>query len=138
VQNGQIVELKGGCYVKVQIIMPIGSEIEVYNKGVLLTNRFIAMDNITFLEQLDDATWAVEKFVVIENFVTSYVGNKVPTLTCEELGKVIDEFTKGEDQLKALRRLHFYVSDRGNLWKMIDDEFGHFEKEEARKIVGLK
>jgi hypothetical protein len=137
VQNNQIVELEGGCYVKVQIMLPINSEIEVYNIGQLITRRFIPMDNETFFNQLNDATWADDKFTVIENYLASYVDSKKPSLTCNELGKIIHEFMYKEEKFKVLGRLHSIVSNRQNLSLMIESEFSYFDRGEARKIVGL-
>ncbi len=137
VQNGQIVALEGGCYVKLQIFLPVGAEIEVYNIGQLITKKYIPMKNETFLEAIHDATWADDKFVVIENYLASYTGSKKPSLTSYELGKVIHEFMKSEEKFKALRRLHAVVSDRQNLGTMIETEFNYFDREEARRIVGL-
>lgn len=138
VQNGQITQLEGGCYVRLQVFLPVGSEIEVYNVGKLITKRFIPINTEDFLEQIDRATWADDKFAVIENFLSSYSGtNKSPSLSSQQLGTVIGEFMRSEEKFKALRRLHSIVSDRENLGKMIEDKFGYFDREEARRIVGL-
>lgn len=138
VRNGQITQLEGGCYVRLQVLLPVGSEVEVYNVGQLITKRFIPINTEDFLEQLNDATWAAAKFVVIENFLASYSElNKRPSLTAQELGIVVDEFNWKEEKFKALGRLHSVVSDRENLGKMIEDKFSDFERDEARRIVGL-
>lgn len=138
ITNGQIVELKGGCYVRLQVFLPVSAEIEVYNVGKLITKRFFPMSNSDFLKQLDDATWASDKFAVIENYLWSYEGtNKKPSLTAYELGMVIGEFSWKKEKLKALSRLHSIVSDRENLENMIDENFSPFERGEARRIVGL-
>ncbi len=137
VTNGSIAALEGGCYVRLQIFLPVGTEIEIYNVGQLISRRFIPIDTKTFLDQIDDASFADDKFVVIENFLASYNGMvKKPALTSEQMGTVVDEFARGSDQLKALEKLHAFVTDRQNLYAMIESEFGHFDKEEARKIVG--
>lgn len=139
IKNGQIAALEGGCFVRLQIFLPVGSEIEVYNVGQLISRRFIPIDAKAFLDQIDDASFADDKFAVIENYITSYNGmTKRPALTSEQMGTVVDEFMRGDDQLKALGRLHTFVTDRQNLGAMIEKEFGHFDKEEARKIVGLR
>ncbi len=137
VQNGEITALEGGCYVRLQVVLPVGSEIEVYNLGHLMTQRFIPMDNQSFLEQLDRASWAKDKFAVIEDFLASYTGSRKPSVTSSELGKAIHEFSFTEEKFKALKRLHSIVSDRQNLGTMIENEFSFFDREEARKIVGL-
>ena len=138
VENGQITSLEGGCYVRIQIFLPIGAEIEVYNIGQLISKRFIPIDAATFLELVKSATWADEKFEVIDQYIASYQGtSKTPALTSSQLGKVIDGFMRGENKLKTLRVLHTFISDRENLGQMIEDEFSHFDQEKARKIVGL-
>ena len=114
ITNGKITALKGGCYVRLQIFLPIGSELEVYNVGQLISKRFVPMDTETFIDQIEDAIRSDDKFVV-----------------------VIDEFIRSEDRFRALRRLHPFVSDRENLNAMIESEFSFFEREEAKKIVGL-
>jgi hypothetical protein len=139
VTNGQIVALKGGCYVRLQVFLPQGAELEVYNVGQLISKRFIPMDTETFLKAIEDATWDEDKLPVIEEFLRSYKNTmKKPKLTSKQLGTVIDDFNRSEAQLTALRRLHLFVSDRENLASMIDDEFPfQDENKKARKIVGL-
>jgi len=139
VQNGQITQLEGGCYVRLQVFLPIGSQIEVYNVGKLITKRFIPITSEEFLKQIDNATRADDKFVVIENYLSSYSGtNKSPSLSAEQLGTVIGEFSWREEQFKALHKLHSLVRDRENLGKMIEDKFSYFDRQEARRIVGLE
>ncbi len=136
--NGQITELEGGCYIRLQVVLPLGSEIEVYNLDRLITKRFIPMDTETFLQEIDRATWSKDKFAAIDTFLASYNGtNKKPSLTTNQLGIVIEEFMRGEEKLQALRKLHKYVSDREKLANLIKDKFSYFDQEEARKIVGL-
>jgi len=139
ITNGRITALDGGCYVRMQVFLPVDAQLEVYNVNQLISKRFYATSTEIFLEQIDDASFASDKFVVIENYLASYraVGRK-PAMTAAQLGKVIDEFMRGEEQLKALRKLHFAVTDRENLAKMIEDEISYFDREEARKIVGIK
>lgn len=137
VANGQIKELEGGCYVRVEIILPVNVEIEVYNSRTLITKRYIPIDNETFLRALDDATWSNDKFTVIENFLASYTGSKKPSLNCYELSKVLREFLRTEEKFSVLRRLHSVISDREKLGPMIESEFSYFERQEARAIVGL-
>lgn len=138
ITNGQIADLKGGCYVRLQVLLPIGSEIEVHNVGQLITKRFIPINTEDFLQQLDDAAWAADKFAVIENYLASYNGmTKRPSLTAQQLGVVVGEFSFKEEKIRALGRLHSVVSDRENLGKMIEDKFSYFERDEARRIVGL-
>lgn len=136
--NRRITALEGGCYVRLQIFLPKGSEIEVYNVGNLISKRFIAISNEDFLRDIHKATWEKDKFAVIENYLVSYqITKKTPSLTSEELGTVIGEFMRSEDQFQALRRLHSFVGDRNSLLKMIEDKFNYFDQKEARKIVGL-
>lgn len=136
--NGNITALKGGCYVRIQVILPANSEVELYNVGELISKRFIPIDTDAFLKNFMDARWIEEKFASIEDFLNSYVGtSKKPTLDCNQLGMVIDGFSKSDEQFRALRRLHTYVTDRENLGKMIEDEFSYFDRDEARNIVGI-
>lgn len=137
IENRQITSLEGGCYVRVQILMPQGSEVEIYNIGKLVTQRFIAMDNQTFLKSLDDATWADDKFKVIEDYLSTYNGTKKPILYTTEMSKVINEFIRSDEKLRALKMLHSYIADRDNLPTMIDREFNSFDRDEAETIVGL-
>lgn len=138
ITNGQITDLQGGCYVRLQVFLPVGSEIEVYNVGELITKRFIPISAEDFLKQLDNTNRAADKFAVIESFLESYNGmNKKPSLTAKQLGIVVDEFFYKEEKFKVLQRLHSIVSDRENLGKMIEDEFNYFDRDEARRIVGL-
>lgn len=137
VENGRITELEGGCYVRVQLILPVGSEIEVYNVKQLITKRFIPISTEDFLKQVDDEPWAKGKFAVIRNYLSSYTGSKKPSLTSRQLGEVIHDFMTGDEKLTALQQLHGTVSDRNNLSYMIENEFNYFDREKARRIVGM-
>lgn len=136
--NNQITELSGGCYVRLQILLPPPSEIEVYNVGQLITKRFIPMSTPEFLEAFDDATWAEDKFKVIDNFLGSYKNkSQKPELLSEDLGVVVGDFLHKEEKFRALRALHPFVVDRENLEEMIKRKFNFFDQDEARQIVGL-
>jgi hypothetical protein len=136
--NGSITGLKGGCYVRIQLILPTGSQIEVYNVKNLITRRFIPIDTETFLKNVKDATWAKDKSVVIDQFVDSYQGTgKTPSLSAQQLGEVIHGFSWKDEKLSALRRIHGYVHDRENLEDMIKKEFSYFDQNEARQVVGI-
>lgn len=139
IRNGKIAELKGACYIRVLLTLPKNAEIEVYNVGKLITKRFIAIDNGTFLKDLDRASFQEDKEAVIESYLESYrATGKTPVLTSGELAKAIQEFTRTEGKFIALRKLHAYVTDRENLGQMIEDEFSYFDRDEAKRIVGLR
>lgn len=138
VENGQITKLKGLCNVRLQIILPTGAEIEVYNATQLISKRFIPVSTDKFLKDLDSATWDKDKQAVIDSYIKSYEGtSKRPSLSSSQLGKVLGEFPRSEEKKDALRKLHSVVSDRENLGKMIDDQFTYFERDEARRIAGI-
>lgn len=138
VRNQVVTAVDGGCYVRLEIILPLGAQIEVYNVDRRISARFFPMDNESFLEQFDRATWAEDKFAVIENYLASYAQTKKSaSLNAEQLGLVIHGFVRSEEKFRALRRLHSIVSDRSTLSAMIDNEFNYFDQKEARKICGL-
>ncbi|WP_374000980.1 DUF4476 domain-containing protein [Bdellovibrio bacteriovorus] len=136
--NGQIVQLEGGCYVRIQVFMPADAQIEVYNVNKMLTKRFFAIKTDLMLEQLDRASRDEDKFAVIETYLASYRGlKKKPEMQTYQLGAAVAEFPFAEGKFKALRLLHTAVVDRENLAKMIEDKFSYFDREEARRIVGI-
>lgn len=136
--NRKIESLEGGCYVRLQVYLPAGAEIEVYNLNKLLTKRFFAIKTELMLEQVDKASFEDEKFAVIETYLASYRGlNKNPEMLSNQLGSVISEFPFSAGKFKALRLLHKAVVDRENLGKMIEEKFSYFDHAEARRIVGL-
>lgn len=138
ITNGVIQKLKGGCYVRLQIFLPAGAQIEVYNVGELLTARFVPMSNEEFLQRIDRVSWSDQKFGVISQYLSTYANlRRTPVLSTEELGKVLKQFFRGEEKLKALGQLHGYVSDRDKLAALLDKEFLFREREEARRITGL-
>lgn len=138
IANGKITALKGGCYVRLQLVLPLNAQIEVYNVGNLVSARFFPMTNEDFLKNFDRATWAADKFREIENFMTSYDAlRKRAHIPAETLKTVLKGFIRSEDKLKALSRLHGAVYDRENLPAVIDDQFMFRERDEARRIVGL-
>jgi len=136
--NGQITALDGGCYVRLQIFMPLGSKVEVYNVGELLTNRFVPLSTDSFLEQLRRATWSEQKFAVINEFIGSYANSgRGPQLSSDQLRTVLGRFIRSEEKLKVLGQLHTTVTDRHNLAAVLDREFMFRERDEARRITGL-
>ena len=138
IQNQKITELEGHCYIRLQIFLPVGAEIEVYNMRQLLTRRFIAMDNETFLKNFKDASFAEGKKAVVEEYLSSYRAvNRRPALFASEIGTVVSGFSWKEEKLEYLRKLQAYTIDRENLGQMIEKSFSYFEREEARKICGL-
>ena len=138
VQNGRITDLEGGCYVRVELTLPVGAEIEVYNVKRLITKRFISISTEEFLKSVRSATWPKDKMAVINDYLSSYTAPKKPSLTSRQLGEVIQEFMMTDDKLATLERLHTIVSDRNNLYLMIEDKFTYFDREKARRIIGMQ
>lgn len=137
-KNGDITSLDGGCYVRMQVFLPKGAEIEVYNVGNLISKRFQPMSLSDFLTAIDKASFDSDKFPLIEDFLNSYVQTgKRPSMTCNQLSGVVKDFMRTESKYTALRKLHFAVTDRENLSAMIDDIFSYYERPKARTIVGL-
>lgn len=137
-ENGRITSLEGACYVRVVLTLPQGSQLEVYNVGQRVSARFHAMDNASFLKALDDESWADRKMALIDSYLESYSSlGKKPTLDSTELRTVLKSFMTDEQKIVALSKLHAHLLDRENLGKLIDDEFGYFSREKARKAVGL-
>ena len=138
VTNGVIQKLEGGCYVRLQVYLPAGAQIEVYNVGQLLTPRFVPMANEEMLKKIGAVAWSDQKFGVIADYLATYSNlRRSPMLVTDELSKVIREFFRAEEKLKALSQLHAYVSDRDKLAALLDREFMFRDREEARRITGL-
>jgi hypothetical protein len=138
IENGNITALKGGCYVRVILTLPAGSQVEVYNGSDLISKRFKAMSNASFISQIDQATWEKDRTAVIDAYLSSYAAvQRSPSLSATELGQVLHKCSFDDEKLEVLRRLHQSVADRSSLSKMIDDEFAFFKRNEARAIVGL-
>ncbi|MNL01165.1 hypothetical protein D3C87_1216260 [compost metagenome] len=115
----------------------MGSEVEYYNAGKLISKRFIAMTNEEFLAALDDARHG-QHMGVVDAYLASHQGRNKPVLNCEEVETVLKEFTYKEEKLVVLRKLHTFITDRENLNEMIEDSFNYFDRDEARRIVGLR
>ena len=138
IKNGAITQLKGLCFIRLQVFLPKGSEIEVYNLKKLITRRYNAIDTETFLKCFADASFKDEKNAVIDDYLASYqVTGKTPQLTASQLGAVISGFMIKEDKFAALKKLHSYASDRQNLKAMIEKEFSFFDQDEAKRICGV-
>lgn len=137
-ENGSITQLKGLCFVRMQIYLPKGVEIEIYNLKQLISRRFIPVDSETFIKNIKDASFSEGKKAAIEDFISSYNGmNKSPQLTADQLGIVVSNFSFKDEKFDALRKLHIYVVDRQNLTAMIEKEINYFDRDEAKKICGL-
>lgn len=137
-KNGAIESLKGGCYVRLEVVLPVGSQIEVYNLGALISRRFTAMSNADLVKGVDSASFAKDKMAVIDAYLASYASvQKSPTLTAQELSQVLHQFPFKEDKFASLRKLHLFVADRQSLSAMIDQEFSYFDRTEAHQIAGI-
>jgi hypothetical protein len=137
VKNSKIAGLDGGCVVRLVVTMPAESEVEVYTAGKLISQRYIPMSFVEFIENLEDATWDKDKYVIIDEFIQSYTGKNILNILAEDLALALSEFTFGEGKLEALRRLHEYVIDRRNLETVIEESFNSLDQDEAKEIVGL-
>jgi len=138
VSNGQITKLKGGCIVRIDIAVPIGAQVEIYNVDQLVSPRFFPIDNQTFLADLDKAFPSDNKWEVINNYLQSYADvKKSPVLAASEVGHAVHGFSFPEEKFQALKLLHRYVLDRASLNGMIEQEFGFFDRTRAREICGL-
>lgn len=137
IKDKKIEELTGGCYVKIRIVLPKGSEIEVYNVGKLLSKRFIVLTTEEFLEKIVGEPFVSKKFILIQEYLQSYAGTtKSPQLSTNQLGVVLGEFDRTAHKFNVLKALHRSVTDRHNLSDMIDREFKSTERQKAREIVG--
>ncbi|RYZ70233.1 MAG: DUF4476 domain-containing protein, partial [Proteobacteria bacterium] len=137
IKNGVIADLEGGCYVRIDVSMPRNSQVEVYNGGKLISQRFIAMSAEELVDKVDDA-WSRDKMTVVNDFLASYAAvGRSPSLSADQLGEVLGDFTMKEDKFTVLRKLQAYVYDRENLGEMIKDNINYFDQEEARRICGL-
>jgi hypothetical protein len=138
IENRNITQLKGLCFVRLQIFLPTGSEIEVYNVKQLISKRFIPVDAETFIKNFKEARFSDGRKSVINDYISSYSGmNKSPQLLASQLGIVIHDCSFKEEKFEALRKLHIYITDRHNLNSMIEREIGYFEQDEAKSICGL-
>ena len=136
ITNRRITNLQGACYVRLVLTLPMGSEVEYHNAGQLISKRFIAMTNEEFLEALDDASHG-KHMGVVDAYLASHQGRNKPALNCEEVETVLNEFIYKEEKLVVLRKLHKFITDREHLNEMIEDSFNYFDRDEARRIVGL-
>ncbi len=136
--NGAITQLKGGCYVRLQLFLPNGAQVEAYNVGQLLTQRFIPMSNEELLKNVDRASWAEQKLAAINEYLQTYARlRRSPSLATTELKDLLWDIMASSDKLKALSLLHMHISDRANLTALLDREFSFRDREEARRITGL-
>lgn len=138
IENRKITKLKGLCFLRMEIHIPAGSQIEVYNVQELLTKRYFAVDNATLLMNYKKASYTDDKKAVIEDFLNSYEEtNQTPVLYTYELASLLEGFSFATDKFETLEKLQSYISDRNKLSAMIDEEFNYFDREKARKICEL-
>jgi hypothetical protein len=138
VRNGQITSLKGGCYVRAQVHLPVDAKIEVYNVGQLKSKKFFPLSNLEFFQLIKQSFNKKERFLAIEDFLNSYVGtDRQASLSVKELTEVMRYFTTDKDRLEALRQLHRTVMDRDGLKSMVLSEISVFDREEALDIITL-
>lgn len=137
--NGAITELKGGCIIFAKVSLPVGSEIEVYHQGKLITRRFRPMTMSVFLENIESARFDSDKLKAIDEFNQSFAdSSKAAVITTADLEKVLRMISYDDTKLEGLRKLQAAVSDRAALPAMIDDVFVFSgSKEKARQICGI-
>lgn len=139
IREGQIESLEGGCYVRLQIVFPPKARVEVYNLGKLLTDRFVPLSFEELMSGLAKAETSNKKFAWIREYLVSYTSNsKIPTMTTEQLGFVLDFFSNRRERLEVLSELHRTLTDRNNLPSFIERKFHPNDRDEARSIVGLR
>jgi hypothetical protein len=138
-KNGAITELKGGCILFAKLSLPVGSEIEVYNKGKNITRRFRPMTMAVFLENIEKARFDSDKLDAIDEFNQSFAdSSKAAVITTADLEKVLRMISYDDTKLEGLRKLQAAVSDRAALPDMIDKVFVFSgNKEKARQICGI-
>ncbi len=139
VQNALITQLDGSCVVRIDVYLPEGSELEVYDAKKILTKQFLPMPIEVFIKQFKNATWDADKHKVIDQYLASFQVSrtKKPSLLSVQLAMILRDFMLSEDKFIALRKLHLHISDRNNLRDVINNEFKFYEREEAFRIVGL-
>lgn len=137
--NGRISYLKGGCYLRLSLILPMNVQVEVYNVNQLISPRYYAMSYDDLLKRVDRASFADQKLKEIDSYLASHqeVGKR-PYMSSLEFKKIIHQFTFTSDKMKAFTRLQSAVYDREYLRALIDDEFTFSsDREEARRIAGV-
>jgi hypothetical protein len=138
VENGQIKELDGGCYIRMQVLLPADSDLAVYNLNQLISTKSRLATTDELIINLRNATWVGDKRVILNDFLESYnKAGKQPVFTSTQLGSVVHNFDLTTDKLKVLRRLNGFVSDRQNLGSMIDQEFPEHARGDARVAAGI-
>lgn len=138
ITDGHIAELKGLCFVRLQIVLPMKAEIEVYNIKQLISKRFFTISTDELIQNIHSASFKEGKNAAINDYLASYTAvGKTPQMVAEQLGLVVHEFTFKDEKFAALKQLQMYAIDRQNLNAMIEKEFSFFDREEAKKICGL-
>ncbi len=138
VKNGAITMLEGGCYVRVEVVLAVGAEVEVYNQDTLLTQRFIPMLNSEFIQAMNNQSWIEGKIKVIDEYLYSYqVTKKTPYLVAVELEELLKDAAFTDDKFALLGRLHQLVMDRESLRPVIQNVFNTFDQAKAYQMVGI-
>lgn len=137
--NKKINKLEGACFIKVEVVMPANSKVEIYNNGSLISKMFYAQKIETLFKNLKQASFDDNKTEYIDAFLDSYKATKnTLEITAEELGLIIGTYSFDRHKIDVLKKLHKFVIDRENLKNLIDSVFTfNSEKKEAYKIVGL-
>lgn len=138
VENGEISALEGGCYLKVEIYLPLNSKVEVYSSGNRISDQFYAMTAEELIDVLDDRINDSGRTLAVDDFVASNKKfNEQRSITSRQLGTVLNKFISIDSKLDSLSKMHGFISDRNNLSSMIDSEFSYSDRPKARKIVGI-
>lgn len=137
-ENGKITELDGGCYVRLQIVLPLNAEIEVYNLNQLISTYTRLKSVSELIQSLKETTWVGDKRFLLNDFLESYQkAGKKPSFSADEVGMVVHQFDLTKDKLNILRRLKDFIADPQNLRAMIDREYPEHARGEARIIAGV-
>lgn len=137
-ENGQITDLKGYCYARIEIILRENTPVEVYSGLRILTAHYFAKPLSELLNRLAAVHTDSERVEQVADFAASYqeTGTRAQLRT-SDLTTILRKFESVPPKMQTLRLLHIYISDRKQLESMIENEFEYFDRAEARKIVGL-
>lgn len=136
--NREITELDGGCYVKIEIHLPVNSKVEVYYASNRISELFHEMTLEELTKSLESALNDSYGLSILDDFIESHkINSKKPAMASRELGSILDFFEQVESKYEVLSKLNLYITDRRNLLEMVNEQFSISQRPRALAILGL-
>lgn len=137
--DGEVTDLTGFCYTRIIVNLPKKDKTIIYHQGKLKTKRSFSMSRDEFKTTYSNEYFDEARLKVINNFLgfNKKFGASFD-FKADDLDIVLQLMTYQDFDMRALKKLHGLVIERGELKAVIDKNFSIFDREQAYKICKIE